>query len=402
MGKKGHPASQLKIDGTVTVWSNSYDTPTGYGVQTKYLIDRLMRHKANTAMLSNFGHQGQVSTINTPYGDVRHYPMGVDAYSQDVAPIDHMSFAKQFQVKDIMLSLYDVWVMSSPYYDQIDKVASWTPLDHITMPPKVEAWLRRDNVLPIAMSPFGHQQMNEKQIDNVYIPHGVETNVLKPTEKLPNGQHIRDYMQTGDKFVVGMVAANKASGLIHRKAFSENILAFSLFHKQHPDSVLYIHTEPTNTRLGWNLLELVRGCGLPKEAVIFPNTTEYRYGIPQEQLAALYTGMDVLLAPSYGEGFGVPTVEAQACGTRVIGSAWAATQDLVSDDGWLIDGQPQWDNSQLAWWSIPNVQSIQKSLNEAYDAPRERSEVSQKFAKQFDVDKIWYEKWLPFFKTHLG
>ncbi len=63
-------------------------------------------------------------------------------------------------------------------------------------------------------------------------------------------------------------------------------------------------------------------------------------GIRRRSLAALYSAADVLLAPSYGEGFGVPTVEAQACGTRVIGSGWAATADLVAEDGWLVEGQP--------------------------------------------------------------
>ncbi len=397
-----HPASKEKLNGTVTVWSNSYGTPTGYGVQAKYLIDRLVKHGANTAMLSNYGHQGQITKLQTEHGSIDHFPMGVTSYSQDVAAVDHMSFASRFDANDIMLTLYDTWVLDSSHYDKISKIASWTPLDHVTMPKKIEAWLHRSNVLPIAMSPFGKREMDSRGIENVYIPHGIETRTLKPTELLPTGEHVRDYMKTRDKFVVGMVAANKATGMVHRKAFSENILAFSIFHKKNPDSVLYIHTDPLGAGLGWNLLELIRACGIPQDSVIFPNPQEYRYGIPQEQLAALYTGMDVLLATSYGEGFGVPTVEAQACGTRVIGSGWAATQDLVSEDGWLVDGQPQWDSNQSAWWQYPSVPSIVKALESAYEADRGNSEVARKFAKQFDVDKVWYENWLPFLKATLG
>lgn len=396
-----HPASKEKLKGTVTLWSNSYGTPTGYGVQAQYLIDRLVRHGADTAMLSNYGHQGQIAKLQTAHGQIDHFPMGITSYSQDVAPLDHMSFASRFNQKDLMITLYDSWVLDSPHYEKIDKIASWTPLDHVTMPKKVEAWLHRSNVIPIAMAPFGKREMDARGIENFYIPHGVETKVLKPTELLPTGQHIRDYMQTQDKFVVGMVAANKATGMVHRKAFSENILAFSLFHKKHPDSVLYIHTEPTGQSMGWNLLELVRGCGLPSDSVIFPNPQEYRYGIPQEQLAAIYTGMDVMLATSYGEGFGVPTVEAQSCGTRVIGSNWAATQDLVSEDSWLVDGQPQWDAGQNSWWQSPSVPSIVNALEQAYNSERGTSEVARKFAKQFDVDKVWYENWLPFLKEQL-
>jgi glycosyltransferase involved in cell wall biosynthesis len=209
-------------------------------------------------------------------------------------------------------------------------------------------------------------------------------------------------MKAQDKFVVGMVAANKASGLLHRKAFSENILAFSIFHKRHPDSMMYIHTDPIGAGIGWNLVELIKAAGLPLEAVAFPNPLEYRYGMPKEHLAAFYTGMDVMLATSYGEGFGVPTVEAQACGTRVIASNWAASPDLVSEDSWVVDGQPLWDASQSSWWRSPSVPSIVSALEMAYEAGRGRSQQAIDFAKQFDVDTVWTKHWEPLLQKLLA
>lgn len=395
-------ATYKKYTGTVSVWSNSYDAPTGYGQQVKYLVDRLKRSGIDTAVLSNYGLEGTKQTIKTPYGKVPHYARGFDPYSNDVAPVDHKAFTAISQnEKSLFLSLYDVWVMKNTQYDEFP-IASWTPLDHVTMPPAVEEWLKKPNVTPIAMAPFGQAQMQDKGIDCEYIPHSIETRFYKPTFELPNGIHIRDFMDSRDKFVVGMVAANKASGLVHRKSFSENLLAFSIFHKKHPDSMLYIHTDPIAPRMGWNLVELIKACGLPIDSVAFPNPLEYRYGIPREQLAAFYTGMDVLLAPSYGEGFGVPTIEAQACGTPVIASGWAASKDLVSEDGWLVDGQPQWDSSQLAWWQIPNVPSIVKSLEMAYERGRDKSEKSIEFAKQFDVETVWTDHWQPYLDKVFG
>jgi len=108
--------------------------------------------------------------------------------------------------------------------------------------------------------------------------------------------------------------------------------------------------------------------------------------------------MDVLLATSYGEGFGVPTVESLAAGTRVIGSNWAATPDLVSEDSWLVDGQPYWDSGQDAWWQVPNVPAIVAALEEAYKLGKGRSQVAIDFASDFDVDKVWDKYWLPILK----
>ena len=383
-----------KLKGTVTLYSNSPDQPTGYGQQARYLIDRLMKTGLNTAVLSNYGQEGINSKTSTPYGEVPIFARGFDMYSNDSVPQDHLSFTSKYpDQKNALITLYDVWVLNNPAFDSID-ILSWVPLDHITLPPLVEAWLRKENVRPIAMAPSGVKQLEHKGIECDYAPHGIDTKVYKPTFEI-GGQDIREHMGTKDQFVVGMVAANKASGLVHRKAFSENILAFSLFKKKHPDAVLYLHTDPVGKAGGWNLLKLIDACGLSKNDVIFPNPLSYKYGIDKQDLAAYYTGIDVLLAPSYGEGFGIPTVEAQACGTRVIGSGWAATQDLVAEDGWLVEGQPQYDAGQNAWWQIPNVPSIVAALQEAYKAGKEKSEIARKFALDFDVDTVFDKYWLP-------
>jgi glycosyltransferase involved in cell wall biosynthesis len=264
----------------------------------------------------------------------------------------------------------------------------------VTLPPRVETFLRKENVTPVAMAPHGVRQMEEKGIACRYAPHGIDTKTIKPTFEI-EGQTVEEHMGTKDRYVVGMVAANKSSGLVHRKAFSENLLAFSIFKKKHPDAMLYLHTDPMANGIGWNLLSLLQALGIEKDDVAFPNSVSYKYGIKQETLAGYYTGMDVLLATSYGEGFGIPTIEAQACGTRVIGSNWAATQDLVSEDSFLVGGQPQWDSGQDAWWQIPNVPSIVAALEEAYKLGKGRSQTAIDFASDFDVDKVWSKYWLP-------
>jgi glycosyltransferase involved in cell wall biosynthesis len=149
------------------------------------------------------------------------------------------------------------------------------------------------------------------------------------------------------------------------------------------------------------LLNILNSTGIRKDQVIFPNPNDYRFGLAQKDLAALYSRMDVLLAPSLGEGFGVPSLEAQACGTRVIGSNWAATPDLISEDSWLTDGQLTWDSGQDAWWQTPSVSSLVNALEEAYKAERGPSQVAIDFASQFDVEKVWDTYWMPILRKLL-
>ena len=392
--KSKNPANREQFRASVSLYSNSPDQPTGYGQQARYLVDRLKRHGFDVAALSNYGLEGIKRELDTPYGKIPHFARGFDMYSNDSAPVDHKTFsASKPNQPNAMITLYDVWVLTNPGFDEID-ILAWTPLDHVTLPPRVETFLRKENVTPVAMAPHGVRQMEDKGIACRYAPHGIDTKKIKPTFEI-DGQPIEEHMGTKDRFVVGMVAANKSSGLVHRKAFSENILAFSIFKKKHPDAMLYLHTDPTGKGVGWNLLSLLQSLGIDKEDVAFPNPLSYRYGISQEHLAAYYTGMDVLLATSYGEGFGVPTIEALSTGTRVIGSNWAATPDLVSEDSWLVGGQPSWDSGQDAWWQIPNVPSIVAALEEAYSLGKGRSQIAIDFASDFDVDKVWSKYWLP-------
>jgi len=63
-----------------------------------------------------------------------------------------------------------------------------------------------------------------------------------------------------------------------------------------------------------------------KERVAF---TEY---VPEEDLPALMSGADVFVYPSLGEGFGLPPLEAMACGTPVICSNAPALPEVVGED----------------------------------------------------------------------
>jgi glycosyltransferase involved in cell wall biosynthesis len=180
------------------------------------------------------------------------------------------------------------------------------------------------------------------------------------------------------------------------------VLAWSIFLKSYPKSKLYIHTEPSGAMGGFDLPVLLQACGVPPESVIFPERDRLRKGYSQEDMAALYSAFDVLANPSYGEGFGIPVIESQACGTRVIASGWAASADLVAEDGWLLQGVPFWDEPQKAWWQIPLVDSIHSALVEAYKAPRGTSKVAREFASQFDAERVWKWGWLPFLREYFA
>jgi glycosyltransferase involved in cell wall biosynthesis len=59
--------------------------------------------------------------------------------------------------------------------------------------------------------------------------------------------------------------------------------------------------------------------------------------VPDEDLAALYRRCLGFVFPSHYEGFGLPVIEALACGAAVIASRVASVPEVVGDAGLLID-----------------------------------------------------------------
>jgi len=59
--------------------------------------------------------------------------------------------------------------------------------------------------------------------------------------------------------------------------------------------------------------------------------------LPEADLAAAYTGCSVFVYPSLEEGFGLPPVEAMACGAPVVTSRTSALPEVVGDAARLVD-----------------------------------------------------------------
>ncbi len=76
---------------------------------------------------------------------------------------------------------------------------------------------------------------------------------------------------------------------------------------------------------------LAHAAGLPDDAVC------YTGAVAEEDKPALYTGAALFMFPSLYEGFGLPPLEAMACGTPVLASNASSLPEIVGGAGALLD-----------------------------------------------------------------
>lgn len=84
---------------------------------------------------------------------------------------------------------------------------------------------------------------------------------------------------------------------------------------------------------GWQheaVFSLVQELGLQDE-LLFPGF------IPRDELPLWYNAADLFVYPSLYEGFGLPPLEAMACGTPVVTSNTSSLPEVVGDSGLLVD-----------------------------------------------------------------
>jgi len=86
-------------------------------------------------------------------------------------------------------------------------------------------------------------------------------------------------------------------------------------------------------------------------------------GLADEDLPALYRGAAVFLFPSLLEGFGLPPLEAQACGTPVLAAATSSLPEVLGRSTQLLSpfDAPAWATATTALLQNPNARDAARS-----------------------------------------
>jgi glycosyltransferase involved in cell wall biosynthesis len=142
-----------------------------------------------------------------------------------------------------------------------------------------------------------------------------------------------------------------------RKNLVRLLRAYAQLREQQPDFQLQLVIVGRQLWLYQEILREIRQQNFVADVIVTGYASD-------ADLPALYRSAVALLYPSLFEGFGLPPLEAMACGTPVITSNSSSLPEVVGDAALLVN---PYDESELAqaMWRITNDAALRSQLSQA-------------------------------------
>lgn len=153
--------------------------------------------------------------------------------------------------------------------------------------------------------------------DKVFVTHLAAEDIYFPRNKNACKEFVKNTYFIEDEFILYV------GGFSPRKNISGLIEAFSKAKSKLPNNIKLVILGKKG-RSYYTYRDLAISLGV-KNDVIFPGY------VPVEDLPIFYNAATIFCYPSYYEGFGLPPLEAMACGTPVITSNVTSMPEILSD-----------------------------------------------------------------------
>lgn len=357
--------------------------PTGYGMQTKLFVQGLCKRGYDVDVSCTSGLYGAVEQVNYFGKQVRLFPHSSHSsvYGMDVVE-SHWKYCKA----DWVISFIDCFIFNPEVLSRMPWI-SWVPVD--SDPVMV------DNTKPLQASKYrlaptkwGKGILAKAKMNSVYMPCAYSRNeyfVMEGGMEQARVSISKVFKQNlpKERKIANVVSSNTG----WRKNFPVIFEAWANVLKVHPDALLYVHSDPSGYFSdGINLFKVMELYGVPEASVIFPPLWEYSCGaLGTNFLNLVYNASNVHINACYGEGFGIPMIEAQAAGCPVVAPKFGGAGE-VTKTGWLCDGK-MINTVPGALQMLVDVNEMTVAILESFKANPVRKAVSE-HVEEYEIDNV--------------
>ena len=414
--------------------SESHNMASGFGTYAKQVLPRLAATgKYELAEFASYGDFNAVNDLdwlyfsNTPTTEEEQA-----IFNQNTA--NHFGLWRFDKVvmhfkPDIVLTYRDPWMdqwiaqsANRPYFHWV-----WMPT--VDSSPQKREWVENFGECDalLAYSEFGAKTMLEESNNKLNVigcaSPAIDPEIYKP---VPSKRSLRKSLGIDpDINIFGTVMRNQ-----RRKLFIELMRSFRIFLDKAPAEIadktfLYLHTSYPE-RSGWNLSQGIQEFGLQNKvlstyicrackkfsclpfqdaittckhcsarAAVMPSVA---LGLEIPDLIKIYNILDLYVQYAICEGFGMPQVEAAACGVPVAAVNYSAMEDVVKfTKGYPIRFKLSRELETGADRALPDNEHLAEILEEHFslsdeDRNRKMLETRRATMKRYSWDetaKVW-------------
>lgn len=310
------------------LWCGDAIASTGFSRCTHAVADAL--HAA--------GHEVHVLGLNY-FGDPHPYPYAIyPAYQpldqgRDGFGVCRLPRLAQRLKPDLIVVLNDPWNVPA-YLDALEAgevedvpVVAWLAVDARNQ--KGEPLNRLAHVVTWTEWAAGELQRGGYEGTPSVVSLGVGPE-FRPVDRETARAKVLPAQIPRDAYIVGVVGRNQP-----RKRLDLTLAYFAEWIHEHEveDAYLYLHVAPTGEQ-ACDLVSLARYHGLRGRVIVA--TPDVGRGIRAEEMPLVYGSFDCYLSTTQGEGWGLPCLEAMACGVAPIVPDWSAFGDWAKDAAYLV------------------------------------------------------------------
>tara|TARA_Y100001973_G_C5203120_1_gene339342 strand:+ start:1260 stop:3038 length:1779 start_codon:yes stop_codon:yes gene_type:complete len=381
---------------------------TGYSIYAKEVLTRLYEtEKYEIAELACYAAHDNPSLKDVPWRVYPNLPINDMEQSEYSLNQSYQFGENKFDYvcldfrPDVVIDIRDWWMMEYQDRSALRKFYKWVIMPTVDSKPQQEqfmnSYLKADAVF--TYSEFGKEVLEEQSNNHIQITDiaspGADFNKLKPVSN--KNQHRAAFGFSENINIFGTVMRNQ-----RRKLYPNLIESFKKMIDSNPElsqnTFLYLHTSYPD--LGWELPYFIRlynmgnhvlltykcrNCGYffpsfyqdsvcvcPRcnnKTCHLPNTS---FGVTTEELSHVINFFDLYIQYSVCEGFGMPQVEAAACGVPVITVNYSAMESVgknIKAD--FIDVESFfWDSPTHSQRAIPNDGQLVEKMTKFAKLPK--------------------------------
>jgi glycosyltransferase involved in cell wall biosynthesis len=406
---------------------------TGYAKYSKEVISRMYKTgKYDIAEFSIYGRHDEPRRSTIPW---KNYPNLPDENSEEQVRLYNSSVSNQFGAwrfervcldfePDIVLTIRDFWMDSFIYHSPFRKLFSWAWMPTVDASPQNQEWIDMFSNADYVLT-YSHwakkliEKQGGKRINTVGVASPSAAECFQPMDR----DEIRaEFSLRNDINIIGTVMRNQ-----RRKLFPALIESFKAYLDKSSDTntFLYLHTSFPDA--GWNLPNLIHENSLSSKVLLTYVCEKCKHvqpsffrdckqmcksckayaaspssvgnGVSDEVLAKIYNIFDLYVQCANSEGFGLPQVEAAACGIPIACTNYSAMEDIVNYlDAYPIEYSLYKELETGCNRAVPYSSSIVGAFSSFIEQSQskkslQKSKTRELFEKNYNWDKT-AEQWM--------